>query len=87
MGIHIKGKVQGLIIGDGVTMTTHNGKVTSVNGRIGEEWQERLDAARAIGAPEILAQWYATLSPAMEADACEMFRKAYGRAPGEHHDA
>lgn len=81
--IRIKGNVQGMVIGNGTTVTTHNGKVTSVNGRSGEEWQARLDAARAIGAPENLAQWYAALNPSMEADACEMFRKAYGRAPGE----
>jgi hypothetical protein len=79
----IKGKVTGVVIGDGLTVTTVNGEIQSVNERSGEEWKRRLDQAFEICQSEELAQWYAALSPRHESDALEMFRQAYGRAPGE----
>jgi hypothetical protein len=72
------GKVQGIVIGDGISVTTHNGEVTSVNGRSGNEWERRRCAALALGESESIAQAYAA-APDGAWDAYFMHR--YGRMP------
>lgn len=81
MAIRIKGRVTGLIVGDGATATTHNGTLTSANGHSAAEIQRRYDAAREIGASKTLAQWYSTLAHGEEQAALEMFQRTYGKIP------
>jgi hypothetical protein len=75
MGIHINGRVQGMIVGDGRTVEMRDGRIVSVDGR---DWQARYDAAIRAGIPASLADWWAGLAAHNDADARQMFREAYG---------
>jgi hypothetical protein len=82
MAVRITGKVTGMVIGNGrtVTNTFVNGELVSsvIDGRDDAERKRRYDLVASQGVPDDMATWYADLSPDNEALARKMLTAEYG---------
>ena len=80
--ITIKGKVQGMVIGNGhtITNTFDGGALThqTVNGRDAAERRRRYDLVARHGVPDDLATWHMDLPPSLEAKARRGLAADYG---------